>query len=296
MTTTFDYPSSNTLLEPVAIMVIDILEQAKTLQRLMPEAFIADLPGIYIGSVPTPIIPKGTRVFHSLQTTTPSILVEISYDDAVAAICNQAILAEDGTTLVNKLPRNVADSLQTMPTVPLNITRFIGKYVSQQLMASSPWLPSHDTIDDLARLLTNNGISLLENGDIDKHLNGVIYDVIDFIEPDMFNMHNVHQYGSTLQVEKLGDWRIYQWTINKELVDLAPHRTHMNPKNIRHLALRKEQREAINSFLSQQKRAFDQFMADQEDELATLLSLEDDEYVPSAGLYNSRHRNRANYR
>lgn len=201
---------SDTLLQPIAVFIVNLMDFASMLNIHFGHCFIDPQPGIYFVNQTEPILKPNQNYFtdSTYRSQTP-----ITSLDNV----RENVLDENGLVVIpDYILKQQKKYLRPVPSIPVRSIEFLHR-VAQQFIASNV-VHQHCSYceRDLYDLVRPEFHYLVSDGTLEAGCRGLLDQLHYFMNGDVWNLYYLSRQGTDLCVEKSIDFRIYEWHQNKE--------------------------------------------------------------------------------
>jgi hypothetical protein len=195
--------SADLLATPQARWVVDLLPYAYDLHRIYGKYFRPPEPGIYRVNGVTPVL------YYDRQYFVPSCLTQPI--QALAGVMEDILDDQFNVVLPKSVVARKELLLTERPTVPV---RALG--VLQALILTHFYKRDYGNL--LGQQLTEAGIEAYREHQIDfRDQLESLYDLLtDFIGEDIYHLYEITFHEMDVYLDKLVDYRIYEWTLAQE--------------------------------------------------------------------------------
>lgn len=202
--------STAILNEVKEILVVDLLHHGLLINEKFSHAFVDPEPGIYILSNNTPAIRQGQKVYsrQSFRDKKPlealDGVVSDILDETGAVIIPAWVMQKPGKFISTKPHRPV----RAMDVLEIVIQEFIDSHLL--------YTEAQDFNEKAKPYIKEEFFNLLENGYIESACRDVLREISFFINADNWSLYFTQRQGTDLIITKGADWRVYDWTRQKE--------------------------------------------------------------------------------
>lgn len=192
---------------PTASLVLSLTDNLFELENRLEGCTYKPTPGVYLINTLEPIIEAGKPYYTSkgLINQTPIIGNEL-------AEINDDVFDENGNVVISKhIMLNKNAILKNHPSVNTALFKIARLLIEDYINSKCPIFNVNNN-NKITRYLVPEAMHLYESGEINNYMY-VIYDIIDrFIGKDVYHIYFVRTVGLDLIIDKVVDYRIYQWT------------------------------------------------------------------------------------
>lgn len=202
--------SDHLLKETKAVLIVNLMDYLRDLRENYDHIFKAPEPGIYLVGEPTPIL-KATQPYYS-ETSFKTQTMITSLDNL-----NEPILDEDGAIIIPMyIMRRKAKMLSSKPTLPVRALQIAFETIQDQVDEMLPHTPAREYGASVKEHVQPEFHSVVTDGYIEASLSKLIRDVTMFVGCDVWNLYYFKLHKTDLIIEKGCDYRIWEWTHQRE--------------------------------------------------------------------------------
>jgi len=222
-------PSSKELLNPIDVYLIDPSRHLHCISGIPDDMFLPPVPGIYIHGYLKPLASISTDLFiinpETIKTYSPvdgliniQPMIPVTHTDVLNGKYNVDILDKDCNCLIrsNQIPllTNAPDTTALRKLLILS--------VAQEFLYNRQYKSQHTWRHPVEKLMDDRWVIASHNDDtcgFDPHnlLEDLLNEIDDIPIEYPFSMFNIVNHCGIIQVQRLGDWRVYEWTLEQEL-------------------------------------------------------------------------------
>lgn len=212
-----DNMSSEQLLKtPVATIMISIMNEATQMQYAYGDQLSSPIAGLYgVGQIDPclrydrpyfeEVTVNGGQHFKQIQDI--NTIKGAVYDHAHNLVLNHYQVA------------NKDKWLKSHPTVPATALKLVYYLLQMNLDSICPYKSfNYNTTDKILRLIKPGCEDLYHSGELENLLQNLFSRVHDFIRMDNWNIYFQKFVGCDIMIEKMCDYRIYDWYVIKEQI------------------------------------------------------------------------------
>lgn len=206
--------SDELLKNPVATVIISIMNEATQIQYAYGDQ-LADPPsGLYAAGQMNPSLVNDRDYYEEITINGVTRLQKI--EDIHNT--KNAIYDQKHQLILNKFQSANKDKwLKPYPTVPSTALKIVYHILQLHLDSICPYKSfNHNTTDKILRLLKPGSEDLLHSGELENLLQNLLSRISDFIRYDNWNIYFQKFIGCDILIEKMCDYRIYDWYLIKE--------------------------------------------------------------------------------
>lgn len=191
-------------------LVIDLSRHAIKLHQKYGECFKDPEPGVYILNKNYPVIYPGSNYYSRSSFKSKTPLQDLNG-------VKEDILNEYGKVIIPRwVMENPKRYIRNKPNLPVReidvLELLIRDYVDSLLAFNEP----EDRSEKYDRLIKPEFRYMQTEGYLEAAAREIIDMVSVFVGADVWNMYDYKRQQSDLTVLKGEDWRIYDWTLQKE--------------------------------------------------------------------------------
>lgn len=191
-------------------LVIDLSRHAIKLHQKYGECFKDPEPGVYILNQNYPVIYPGSNYYSRSSFKSKTPLQDLNG-------VKEDILNEYGKVIIPRwVMENPKRYIRNKPNLPVReidvLELLIRDYVDSLLAFNEP----EDRSEKYDRLIKPEFRYMQTEGYLEAAAREIIDMVSVFVGADVWNMYDYKRQQSDLTVLKGEDWRIYDWTLQKE--------------------------------------------------------------------------------
>lgn len=202
--------SEHLLKQTKAVLILNLFDYIRDLIEKYEYAFKEPEVGIYLTDYSEPIL-KNNQVYYSessYKTQTPIN----SLDDI-----NEPILDQNGEIVIPLyIMRRKDKMLSSKPTLPVKALQIAYAIVDDTIDEMLPYTPAREYNKNVLEHVLPEHHNLVIDGYFESALNRLINEVLMFIGGDNWNMYYLKLNRCDLIIEKSCDYRIFDWTFQKE--------------------------------------------------------------------------------
>ena len=202
--------SSDLLLDVQEVLVLNLSDYIFELNNKYEKLFKPPPEGIYLVNTTRPILKEGQPYFRISDKNKNNPLESL---DKV----EEAIVDENGTIIIPAYIMARRDKmLLAKPNLPLRayeIAKLIVQEWFDDFLMHKPTMPY---TNEIMEHVLPEGLYYVENNFIERACSSLINQIAKFAKANNWNIYEIKLRNTDLIVERLIDYRIYQWTLNKE--------------------------------------------------------------------------------
>ena len=192
--------------KPKEILILNLLEHISILKDFHLSAFVEPKPGLYISGSHNPVMKQGRAYYFESEYMKEPIQrfedVFMRKETVVDEHCNSVISQE---TLIFK--ESIFSTRPSLPTIPIKFLEIlICNYI--RTIAHKSRLGK---VGNQYALVREEFHYLIEDGHFDEVFHKVLDAVYDFIGDDTWFIYNTRLLTTSLVIEKIIDYRIYDF-------------------------------------------------------------------------------------
>ena len=215
------YPSTDELLKPEATLILDTAPLSAAMVARYPYSFKQPEEGIYLVGSLKPIVKLS-------KLRTERGYINHTAEEALKELLENGVL---GDVILNRRQRRYSKQwFSVRPPEALAASDFICTLVDFELASQCPWAFVGVKERRIYQSLSEKGVALYEDGVFDLMVGRLVSTAVEFIKPEQFKMYDVRRLGTSMAIERLCDWRVYEWTkAQEELANAAATGLDDNP-------------------------------------------------------------------
>jgi hypothetical protein len=214
--------SNHELLQPLAILIKPVAFYAQLIEQQFNDVLFPPREGVYrLGDV-SPVLFANKRYFVQRKMDGRIVLEPITDLSKV----EESIVDEEGNLILSgHYMKNKQMFLSNQPTVPSRGIEIVKCLIDEHLAKISPWSKSQGYRQRLNSYFKNAAAvhEIVEDGFLERICESLIMSVNDFIGNDVWNMYFTKVVAVDLLIEKSIDYRIYDWTMQREYKQNEQH-------------------------------------------------------------------------
>lgn len=199
---------------PVATVMISIMNEATQIQCAYHDQLVLPPSGLYAAGQLNPCLVSDKVYYEEVLHNGVTTLQPIQDINTV----KNAIYDQHHQIVLNKFQVINKDKwLKPYPTVPATALKIVYYLLQLHFDSICPYKSfNHNTTDKILRLLKPGCEDLYHSGELENVVQNLFSRVSDFIRTDNWNIYFQKFIGCDVLIEKMCDYRIYDWYLIKE--------------------------------------------------------------------------------